>query len=76
VCKAATDALSSDTDQHIKIFLTYFKDFEKANRKSSDVPGWITSYNFCSLLNLPSIIREFGYFVTYGKVAGWGGEIL
>jgi hypothetical protein len=58
--KTATHALISDTEWHIKIFLTYYEDIDKASRTSSEVPGWITSYNFCLLLNLPSIMREFG----------------
>jgi hypothetical protein len=58
--KTATCAIILEMECHIKIFLTSYEEFDKANRKSGEVPGWITSYNFCSLLNLPNIIREIG----------------
>jgi hypothetical protein len=72
MCKTASHELMSDTERHIKIFLTYYEEFDKANRTSSEVPGWITSYNFCSLLNLPSTIREFGPLRNLWEGGGMG----
>ncbi len=76
MCKTASHALISDTERHIKIILTYYEEFDKANRTSSEVPGWIASYNFCSLLNLPSIIREFGPLCNLWEGGGMGEKIL
>ena len=35
-----------DCELHIKYFLSCFELFDKAMRKSTDIPSWITSYNF------------------------------
>lgn len=59
--RVVTDTCINDINRHIKLFLSFYKQYDKDNRTSAtDVPSWITSYNFVCLLNFPSVMQEFG----------------
>lgn len=45
---------------HIKIFLSLFQWLEKKMYPSKKTPGWVSSYNFSSLLNIPESMALFG----------------
>ena len=65
-----------DIDRHIKLFLSAYEKFDLANRNSNDTPSWITSYNFCCLLNYPELIEEFGPLRNLWEGGGMGEKIL
>lgn len=65
-----------DCDLHIKYFLSCFVAFDKAMRKSSDVPSWITSYNYVCLTNIPQMISDFGPLRNLWEGGGQGGKIV
>ena len=63
----------------LQIFLSLFNAIERATNRSSTKqekkkPGWITSYNFASLLNVPNALDQFGPLVDLweGKNQGEG----
>jgi hypothetical protein len=43
----------------IRCFLSHYDQFI-VSISTNDIPGWVTSYNFMSLLNIPDILREYG----------------
>jgi hypothetical protein len=50
-------------EMEIRIFLNLYNEFDMSmekSRKNKGDPGWLTHYNFMSLLNLPDQIRETG----------------
>jgi hypothetical protein len=47
-------------ERKIRIFLTHFADMEDQLPRKKDLPQWVSSYNFLSLLNLPDVIRQYG----------------
>ena len=56
-------------DRHIKLFLSKFNDFESYRQSgqnrihssgTSNTPGWLSKYNFITLLNLPSCMLRYG----------------
>lgn len=56
--------VNDDTDiekieSTIRCFLIYYDSFSTSISGNS-VPGWVTSYNFLSLLNLPETLRYYG----------------
>jgi hypothetical protein len=50
----------ADARRHIKIFLSRYEAFDKGLRKEGVPPKWISTQNFMSLLNLPSIMEDTG----------------
>lgn len=50
----------SDLERKIRIFLTLFADMEDNLPSKKELPQWLSSYNFMSLLNLPDVIRRYG----------------
>ena len=50
----------STLERKIRIFLTHFADMEDQLPRKKDLPQWLSSYNFMSLLNLPEVIRQYG----------------
>ena len=46
-----------------------YDEFHTSMNKGS-VPGWVTSYNFLSLLNLPTVLKDYGSM----RVLWEGGE--
>ena len=48
-----------DAERHIKIFLSCVENFD-VYRTRREKPLWASSYNFVSLLNLPSLMRRYG----------------
>jgi hypothetical protein len=47
-------------ERKIRIFLTHFADMEDKLPRKREMPQWLSSFNFLSLLNLPGIVREYG----------------
>jgi hypothetical protein len=76
MARAINEAHVMDVDRHIKLFLSAYEQFDKETRGSNDTPGWITSYNFCCLLNYPAVIREFGPLRNLWEGGGMGEKIL
>jgi hypothetical protein len=54
------DSYYLSVERSVRLFLTYFADMDDKLKRKSEVPSWLSSYNFLSLLNLPDIIREYG----------------
>jgi hypothetical protein len=54
------DSYYLSVERSVRIFLTHFSDMDQKLKRKSEVPSWLSSYNFLSLLNLPDIIREYG----------------
>jgi hypothetical protein len=54
------NAYYSRLERKIRIFLTHFADMEDQLPRKKDLPQWVSSYNFLSLLNLPAVIRQYG----------------
>jgi hypothetical protein len=50
----------SDLERKIRIFLTHFADMKDNLPSKKELPQWLSSYNFVSLLNLPDVIRRCG----------------
>ena len=50
------------SSQLIRLYLTHFHDLDQSMKPngSKKKPGWLSHYNFMSLLNLPDQIRDFG----------------
>ena len=47
----------------IIVFLSCYDKFDvnmRGTDRSADCPGWVTSYNFSCLINLPGTVAEFG----------------
>jgi hypothetical protein len=63
-----------DCERHIHIFLSSFSKFD------TDVQGehkqtWVRSYNFMSLLNLPSVLKSTKFpYGTFGREGGKENE--
>ena len=75
--RVITDTHINDIKRHIKLFLSFYEQFDKDNRKSTEeTPSWITSYNFVCLLNYPSVIQEFGPLCNLWEGGGLGEKIL
>ena len=60
--RSVTEEYLLKLDLQIKIFLTKFHEFDATvkSKKEKSMPGWISSYNFICLLNLPRIAKEYG----------------
>jgi hypothetical protein len=54
-----TEAQILDVERHIKLFLSCVENFD-GYRTKREKPLWASSYNFISLLNLPSLLRRYG----------------
>ena len=63
-------------ERAIKNFLTYFEHFDKAMRRESDTPTWITSYNFICLLNVPNMLATFGPLRNFWEGGGMGEKFI
>jgi len=75
--RVITDIHIIDIKRHIKLFLSFYEQFDMDNRKSTDeTPSWITSYNFVCLLNYPSVLKEFGPLRNLWEGGGLGEKIL
>lgn len=88
MCDTYTAEHIEETEKYIHNFLTKFKEIDKGlgkyggeeeeevtgNRKKSQGPRWLRSYNGVSLLNIPQAMRDFGPLVDLfeGKVQGEG----
>lgn len=57
-----------------KLFLSTYNYLERAVNDDKDKPGWVTSYNFVTLLNLPREMESLGPLVDLweGKFQGEG----
>jgi hypothetical protein len=66
----------TDLERHIKIFLNAYELFDLANRPSNSIPSWVSSYNFCCLLNYPKVIKEFGPLRNLWEGGGMGEKVL
>jgi hypothetical protein len=68
----------TELERRIRVFLTCFARLEEGVRQATDrlekKPGWLTAYNFLTLLNLPEQIKTFGSprWHWEGTVAGEG----
>jgi hypothetical protein len=68
----------TEMERRMRAFLTFFAKLEvgvrEANDKTNSKPGWLSAYNFLTLLNLPEQIRTFGLprWHWEGTVAGEG----
>jgi hypothetical protein len=74
--RVVTEAYLSDLERHIKIFLNAYEVFDRANRTSQGIPSWVSSYNFCCLLNYPNVIKEFGPLRNLWEGGGMGEKVL
>ena len=56
------ESIIATSTRYIKIFLTLFGHCDKAlhSGQGTDKYKWVASYNFLSLLNLPTVIHHFG----------------
>jgi hypothetical protein len=67
-----------EMERCIRVFLTCFAKlegpFKEAKGKSKSKPGWLSTYNFVMLLNLPDQVQTFGSLIWHSKgtVAGKG----
>lgn len=68
--KNVTKELIHSVDQHIKLFLNAYADFDIALHGKKNV-SWIKKYNFLSLLNLPEQMKNFGPLLNL-----WEGGIV
>jgi hypothetical protein len=68
----------TEMERRMRVFLTFFAKLEvgvrEANDKTNSKPGWLSAYNFLTLLNLPEQIQTFGLprWHWEGTVAGEG----
>jgi hypothetical protein len=74
--REVTEAYLIDLERHIKIFLNAYEMFDVANRTSNSTPSWVSSYNFCCLLNYPRVIKEFGPLRNLWEGGGMGEKVL
>ena len=74
--REVTEAYLKDLERHIKIFLNAYELFDSANRTSNSIPSWVSSYNFCCLLNYPRVIKEFGPLRNLWEGGGMGEKVL
>lgn len=74
--RVVTEAYLHDLERHIKIFLNAYELFDSANRTSNSIPSWVSSYNFCCLLNYPRVIKEFGPLRNLWEGGGMGEKVL
>ena len=58
----------------LQIFLSTYNFVKRSVKCNKQKPGWVTTYNLCSLLNAPRSMDEFGPLVDLweGKVQGEG----
>ena len=58
----------------LQVFLTHYNKMERAVYSGTSKPGWVTSYNFASLLNVPRALKNFGPLIDLweGKNQGEG----
>jgi len=74
--REVTEASLNDLERHIKIFLNAYEVFDRGIRKKDVIPTWVSSYNFCCLLNYPNVIREFGPIRNLWEGGGMGEKVL
>lgn len=74
--REVTEVYLNDLERHIKIFLNAYELFDLANRTSNSIPSWVSSYNFCCLLNYPQVIKEFGPLRNLWEGGGMGEKVL
>lgn len=67
------EAYYVELERKIRVFLTTFADMEAKLAKKNSFPAWLSSYNFLSLLNLPSIVRLYGPVKNIWE-GSWVGE--
>jgi hypothetical protein len=65
-----------DAERHIKIFLSAFETFDHAMRGPKEKPTWITSYNFMCLMNIPTMLWNFGPVKNLWEGGGQGEKII
>jgi hypothetical protein len=61
------------TRYYIKRFLSAYHEVDKHLLKESDKPGWLTSYNYMCLLNIPTLMEEYGPIANLWE-GGYDGE--
>jgi hypothetical protein len=73
--KNVTERLIASVTRHVKIFLSYYAEFDE-NDKKDYVPSWIKKYNFLSLLNLNSQMADFGPLLNLWEGGYLGEKII
>ncbi len=70
--RVTTDVIAR-AQHYIKKFLSCYHDVDKHLLNEGDKPGWLTSYNFMCLLNIPNIMRQYGPISNLWE-GGYDGE--
>jgi hypothetical protein len=69
------DEIIRDCKRHIHIFLSYFSKFD-TDLRGEHKRTWVRSYNFMSLLNLPSVLKKYGPLRNLWEGGGQGERVL
>ncbi len=71
--RTVTPSVITRTTHYIKRFLSAYHDVDRALIKENEKPGWLTSYNFLCLLNIPDLMRQYGPIPNLWE-GGYDGE--
>ena len=71
--RSVTDELITHTMHYIKRFLSSYHAVDKELINETDKPGWLTSYNFLCLLNIPDLMKQYGPIANLWE-GGYDGE--
>jgi hypothetical protein len=72
--RVATPCTIKSLRRKIIVFLSCYDKFDvnmRGTDRSADCPGWVTSYNFRCLIDLPGTVAEFGPLRNLWE--GWEG---
>jgi len=73
--QSITQEVILQTKYYIKRFLSSYHDVDQKLLKEGDKPGWLLSYNFMSLLNIPQLMECYGPMGNLWE-GGYNGERL
>jgi hypothetical protein len=71
--RSITKEFIARTRYYIKRFLSSYHDVDKYLIKDGDKPGWLTSYNYMCLLNIPDMMELYGPIPNLWE-GGYDGE--